>query len=111
MIAVTKPSISGSTVQAYRDDSVRRRGLLQRWATTSDSGCAISSDREPRATHHARREYEDRKGDFWTGLMIQSQLKRMLKICELAIGYIQQSFRPRYKIFSAELITTVSNPA
>jgi len=44
-------------------------------------------------------------------IQIQSQLKRMLKICELAIGYIQQSFRPRYKIFPAELITTVSNPA
>jgi len=48
----------------------------------------------------ARREYEDRKGDFLDWVDDPESIEAYAEDMQLAIGYIQQSFRPRYKIFS-----------
>jgi len=96
MIAVTKPQTSQASIVPTKHTEMTPSavcGLLQRWATTNRQRMRhlgvtkLPSDSSPL-------DVNTKTGRVisWTGLMIQSQLKRMLKICELAIGYIQQSF-------------------
>jgi len=61
--------------QAYRDDSVRRvdSTTLGQYLRQRMRHLGVTESHERLIT--ARREYEDRKGDFLTGLMIQSQLE------------------------------------